>query len=56
MQWSTVQKLNGLEPYVLIRIDLENRLGKKQVAKYEKYDIIYVKCINNEKTILHFYR
>lgn len=24
-------------------------LSKKQVAKYEKYDIIYVKCVNNEK-------
>lgn len=50
MQWSTVQILSGLELYVLTRVNLENiMLSKKQVAKYEKYDIIYVKCVNNEK-------
>lgn len=49
MQWSTVQKLNGLERYVLTRVNLENiMLSKKQVAKYGKYDI-YVTCVNNEK-------
>lgn len=46
MQWSTLQKFNGVDVYVLIRINLENvMLSKKQVVEYEKY-IIYVKYTN----------
>lgn len=47
MQWSTLQRLNGPELYVGVKLNTENiKLSKKQVAECK--NIIYVKRTNME--------
>lgn len=46
-QWSTLQRLNGPELYVGVKLNTENiKLSKKQVAECK--NIIYVKRTNME--------